>query len=194
MGPTGAGALPPAFTAEDQEELEKYLREHPEVFGDPVGGSIQIYRGELPAEIEQLPQPDKLAASLASGLGAAQTVSFTLAGKVDEKSGQRPLLLDLGMADAATAARTQQELADLTKIGQTTCEQHEDHVVLRSNAYAGATSRLADNALFKRAMAGPVASPVAAAYFTIDGPVQAIGVTAGREGADTVLRVRAVVA
>jgi len=43
-------------------------------------------------------------------------------------------------------------------------------------------------------MAGPVASPVAAAYFTVDGPVQAVGVTAGCEGADTVLRVRAIVA
>jgi len=58
----------------------------------------------LPGENEQLPQPDKLAASLTSGLGTAQAVSFTLAGKVDEKSGQQPLLLlDLRMADAAGA-------------------------------------------------------------------------------------------
>ncbi|GAA3457507.1 hypothetical protein [Dactylosporangium matsuzakiense] len=188
---------PSEFTLDDGE-LQKYIDEHPEIFQDlENGGSVKIIDpGELKA-LQPATELDKLAGSLGSGLGAAQTVTFAVAGKSGDESVGAPLLLDLRMADAATAARTRQELADLTKVSKTTVEQHDEHVVVRSPAYAGATSRLADNPLFKRAMAGAVASPVAAAYFTgdsIGGPVQALGVTAERAGADMVLHARLILA
>nr|BFE62833.1 hypothetical protein GCM10020063_073590 [Dactylosporangium thailandense] len=198
LGESDLGELPPGFIMADDEEIKRYMREHPEMFTDVPVGDLKIITGDGVVERLRIgTQPDKLAAALASGLGAAQTVSFTVAGKAGEESPEAPLLLDLRMTDAAAAARTQQELADLAKISQTKCEQHEDHVVLRSGAYAGGTSRLADDPLFRRAMAGAVASPVAAVYLAgsaVGDPVRAVGVTAGRAGADTVLQARLVVA
>ncbi|MER7280977.1 hypothetical protein ABT369_41730 [Dactylosporangium sp. NPDC000244] len=198
LGESDLGELPPGFIMADDEEIKRYMREHPEMFVDVPAGDLKIITGDEVVERVRIgTQPDKLAAALASGLGAAQTVSFTVAGKAGEESPEAPLLLDLRMADAAAAARTQQELADLAKISQAKCEQHEDHVVLRSGAYAGGTSRLADDPLFRRAMAGAVASPVAAVYLAgsaVGDPVRAVGVTAGRAGADTVLQARLVVA
>ncbi|WP_433614070.1 hypothetical protein ACQP2P_06790 [Dactylosporangium sp. CA-139114] len=194
----GPGDLPPGFVVADPETIKRYMREHPEMFADVPEGDLRIITGdEVVERLRVGAQPDKLAAALASGLGAARTVSFAVAGKAGEESPETPLLLDLRMADAAAAARTQQELADLAKFTKVKCEQHEDHVVLRSDAYAGGTSRLADDPLFRRAMAGAVASPVAAVYLAgsaVGEPVRAVGVTAGRAGADTVLQARLVVA
>ncbi|WP_426510579.1 hypothetical protein ACPPVO_07835 [Dactylosporangium sp. McL0621] len=179
-------------------ELEQYLREHPEIFGElPPGELESIEIGGLEG-LQPLPNLGKLTERLSSGVGAAQAVSFTVAGKADEQTQAEPLLLDLRMADAGAAARMRDEVAtDLTKISKVTCEQHEDHVVLRSAAYTGGTSRLADNPLFQRAMAGAVASPVAAVYLagsSVGDPFRAVGVTAGRAGADTVLHARLVLA
>ncbi|WP_433084226.1 hypothetical protein ACQP1P_06960 [Dactylosporangium sp. CA-052675] len=192
------GDLPPGFVVADPEALKRYMREHPEMFADVPEGDLRIITGdEVVERLRDGTQPDKLAAALASGLGAARVVSFVVAGKAGEESPEAPLLLDLRMADAAAAARTQQELADLAKITKVKCEQHEDRVVLRSDAYAGGTSRLADDPLFRRAMAGAVASPVAAVYLAgsaVGEQVRAVGVTAGRAGADTVLQARLVVA
>ncbi|WP_432986658.1 hypothetical protein [Dactylosporangium sp. CA-233914] len=191
-------ALPPGLAAGDEEAFKKYVAEHPEIFGElGKNGEVEIIRREGVPALTNVVDPRKLAASLASGLSSAQTVSFTLAGELDGETAAGPLLLDLKMADAAAAARTQQELSDLTKISKATCEQHDEHVVVRSSTYAGGTSRLADNALFQRAMAGAVERPVAALYFTgatLGVPARAVGVTAAHEGADAVLHVRLVMA
>ncbi|MFI5907163.1 hypothetical protein [Dactylosporangium sp. NPDC051541] len=197
MGAVAEGG-PPEFTPDDEAAFEKYLQEHPELLErlQNEGSVVFLDPGQLNG-LQPMVQFDKLAATLESELGAARTVSFTVAGKAGDESAGAPLLLDLRMADAAAAARVVRDLGDLTKINKTAVEQHEDRVVLRSPTYAGATSRLADSPLFKRAMAGAVASPVAAAYFTGDsvgGPVQALGVTAERAGADMVVHARLILA
>jgi hypothetical protein len=169
----------------DPAVVEKYIREHPELVEKGPGG--------VPTDMEQL------SSALTTGLGSAKTVSFTVAGKTNEGTGQAPLLLDLQLADAAAAKKLQADLADLGKLSETTCEQHDDHVALRAKGFAAGTGKLADSPLFKEAMAGGVAKPSSAVYLdgkqvvSDDGPVKAIGVTAGKDGADTVFLARIVI-
>jgi hypothetical protein len=125
-------------------------------------------------------------------------VSFTVAGKTGDKTFQAPVLIDLQLADAAAAKQFQTDLADLAKISETTCEQHDDHVTLRAKSYTGGTGKLADSSLFKEAMADGVAKPTGAVYIdgkTVGdtGPLKAIGVTTGKDGADTVILARIVI-
>ncbi|HTJ39690.1 MAG TPA: hypothetical protein VL738_41260 [Dactylosporangium sp.] len=184
----------PAFTG-DPDEIEKYLQEHPELFENDNGDGTFSIRTVVP--LGGVVDPDAIATTLTSALGSAKAVSFTVAGKADEASMELPVQLDLRMADAAAAKQLAQSLAELAKISKAKVEQHEDHVVLRSGAYVGGASHLADSALFQRAMAGGVAHPGVAVYVgggaMAGGPVQAVGVTAGREGADAVLHARFVI-
>ncbi|GAA2603798.1 hypothetical protein GCM10010399_38440 [Dactylosporangium fulvum] len=187
-----AGEIPPELMSDDPAVFEKYLKEHPELLEN--GGSF-AFAGPpgAPADL------DKSTKALTAGLSSAKTLSFTVAGKVDEKTGGVPLLVDVELPDAAAAKKLQGDLTNLTELTGATCEQRDAHVSLRSKSYSGGTGKLADSPLFKQAMTGGVAKPSAALYldgkqaFSKSGPVRAIGVTTGHDGADTVFQARIVI-
>jgi hypothetical protein len=193
--PAGPGDGSDVLTMSD-EELEQWIKDHSGPV--PGGEGLPVVVGDDEFVIERAgSEPvdlDRLTASLATATGAARSVSFATAGPDDALTGRAPLSVELRMADEATAVRTRQDLLELADVAGVQCEQQGDRVILRMAAFKAGSARLAESALFKRAMAGGVPNPSAAVYATSTGPVRAVGVTAGREGADTVLLARIVLA
>ncbi|WP_327005863.1 hypothetical protein OHA72_00390 [Dactylosporangium sp. NBC_01737] len=189
--PDTAIELPPDVDPTDPESLHKYLEEHPEVL---AGGTVRriLPPGAATAGTEALRKGSE---ALTKALTGAASVSFTVAGPAgpDDAPGG-PLLIDLRLADAATAKQLQTDLAGLLKAGGTVCEVREEHVILRTKTYAAGKGTLADSPRFKAATTGGV--PGATAAFYLDGergdaaPAKAVGVTVGRDGTDTVVMAR----
>ncbi|GGM19883.1 hypothetical protein ACFFX1_37845 [Dactylosporangium sucinum] len=174
----------------DPEAIQKYLEEHPEVLEGGSGSFTFVDPGELKS-VEML-DPQKAADAFGAGVTKATALSFSVVSGGD-KAGGVPLMVDLRMPDAAAAKQLHTDLAALTQLTSATCEVSGEHVVLKAKSYAPGTGKLADVELFRQAMAGGVAKPSTAVYFDAgDEPVKAIGLTAGRDGADTVLFARLV--
>ncbi|MET7421654.1 hypothetical protein [Dactylosporangium sp. NPDC005555] len=188
--------LPPGLDPSDPESVQRYLEQHPELLDRP-GGAVLTFerRGGLdPQEV------GKANDALGKALAAATSVTFAVAGPQGKPEDQgrpgelsSPLQVDLRLADAAAAKQLQADLAELLKVGGTVCEVRDDHVILRTKTFAaGAGGTLADDAGFRAATAGGI--PAATAAFYVGGgdiaPAKAIGVTVGRDGADTVVMAR----
>ncbi|GAA3186615.1 hypothetical protein ACFO1B_11700 [Dactylosporangium siamense] len=177
--------LPPGVDPSDPAAVEKYFREHPELL---TGGAMGM---------------QKSTEALTKAISTATSVSFTVAG-LPGTAAQAPtsdgsdlgLQLDLRLADAAAAKQLQTDLAELVKAGGTVCEVRGEHVVLRTKAYKGGTGKLADDPRFRAATAGGVPNATTALYFGSEPgstPATSVGVTVGRDGADTVVMAKILV-
>jgi hypothetical protein len=183
--PEGEPTLPPGLDPSDPEAVEKYLREHPELL---TGGAMGLQKGTE---------------ALTKAVSTATSVSFTVA-DLPDTAGQTAtvdgpgfgLQLDLRLADAATAKQLQTDLAELVKAGGTVCEVSGEHVVLRTKSYKAGTGKLADDPRFRAATSGGVPGATTALYFGGEpgsGPATSVGVTVGRDGADTVVMAKILV-
>ncbi|MEU0561365.1 hypothetical protein [Dactylosporangium sp. NPDC006015] len=186
MGAEPAGSdeppfkLPPNIDPNDDEAVDKYLSEHPELFTDLLAGSV----GD-PAVL-------KGGESLAKALPTAKSFTLTIAGADTDEQGL-PVQLDLRLPTAAAATQLKNDLASVVSTAKATCTVQGDHLVLRTAKYAGAQTPLSSTPLFKQTMQGALQNPTAAIYVpgTADmAPIKSMGLTTARDGQDTVLLAR----
>ena len=109
----------------------------------------------------------------------------------------RGLQLDLRLADATAAKQLQTDLAELVKAGGTVCEVERGARGPADEVVQGRDRRkLADDPRFRAATSGGVPGATTALYFGGEpgsGPATSVGVTVGRDGADTVVMAKILV-
>lgn len=184
VGPTDSDEppfkLPPNIDPDDDEAVDKYLDEHPELITDLLAGSM----GD-PAVL-------KGGESLAKALPTAKSFTLTIAGPDTDELGL-PVQLDLQLPTAAAATQLQNDLATVVSTAKAICTVQGDHLVLRTARYAGAQTPLSSTPLFKQTMQGALQHPTAAIYVpgTADmAPIKSMGLTTARDGQDTILLAR----